>query len=118
MKLSFCQNDPPMGESFWQKDSLSTHILFELWLITLLRFVQFFLKQTLKELGFILMKKVLDSQNLIKHVVNKDVNIRFQYLIELDEFQNTNSIPEMISTHTTTWTCTIYDDMLPWHIPF
>ena len=21
-KLSFCQNDPPMGESFWQKESL------------------------------------------------------------------------------------------------
>ena len=30
IKLSFCQNDPPMGESFWQKDSLITHILFEL----------------------------------------------------------------------------------------
>ena len=21
-KLSFCQNDPPIGESFWQKESL------------------------------------------------------------------------------------------------
>ena len=30
IKLSFCQNDPPMGELFWQKDSLITHILFEL----------------------------------------------------------------------------------------
>ena len=28
--LSFCQNDPPMGESFWQKENLVTHILFEL----------------------------------------------------------------------------------------
>ena len=30
IKLPFCQNEPPMGESFWQKDSLMTHILFEL----------------------------------------------------------------------------------------
>ena len=28
--LLFCQNDFPMRESFWQKDSLITHILFEL----------------------------------------------------------------------------------------
>ena len=26
----FCQNDPPIRESFWQKDSLITHIHFEL----------------------------------------------------------------------------------------
>ena len=30
IKLSFCQNNPPMVESFWQKNSLITHILFEL----------------------------------------------------------------------------------------
>ena len=30
IKLSFCQNDPLMGESFWQNNSLVTHILFEL----------------------------------------------------------------------------------------
>ena len=36
-----------MGESFWQKDSLITHILFELWLITLLWVVSVFLTQTL-----------------------------------------------------------------------
>ena len=30
IKLSLCQNDPLIGESFWQKDSLITHILFEL----------------------------------------------------------------------------------------
>ena len=29
IKLSFCQNDSPMGGSFWQKDSLITIILFE-----------------------------------------------------------------------------------------
>ena len=28
--LLFSQNDFPMRESFWQKDSLITHILFEL----------------------------------------------------------------------------------------
>ena len=47
IKLSFCQNDPPMGESFWQKDSLISHILFELLLITLLWIVSVFLTQTL-----------------------------------------------------------------------
>ena len=30
IKLSFSQNDPLMGESFWQNNSLVTHILFEL----------------------------------------------------------------------------------------
>ena len=47
IKLSFCQNDPLIGGSFWQKDSLITHILFELWLITLLCIVLVFLTQTL-----------------------------------------------------------------------
>ena len=27
-KLSFCQSDSPMSESFWQKNSLVTHIFF------------------------------------------------------------------------------------------
>jgi hypothetical protein len=30
IKLSFCQNDSLMGESFWQNNSLVTNILFEL----------------------------------------------------------------------------------------
>ena len=30
MKLFFCQNDPLMGEPFWQNNSLVSHILFEL----------------------------------------------------------------------------------------
>jgi hypothetical protein len=30
MKLFFCQNDPLIGESFWQKNSFITDILFEL----------------------------------------------------------------------------------------
>ena len=30
IKLFLCQNDPLMGESFWQNNSLITHILFEL----------------------------------------------------------------------------------------
>ena len=30
IKLCVCQNDSPMGESFWQKHSLITYILFEL----------------------------------------------------------------------------------------
>ena len=30
MKLLFCQNDSPIRGSFWQKDSLITHIFFEL----------------------------------------------------------------------------------------
>ena len=31
-RLVFCQNDSQIGGSFWQKDSLITHILFELYL--------------------------------------------------------------------------------------
>ena len=33
VKLLFCQSDSPVRGSFWQKDSLINHILFELWLI-------------------------------------------------------------------------------------
>ena len=33
IRLSFCQNDSLTRGSFWQKDSLITHILFDLWLI-------------------------------------------------------------------------------------
>ena len=33
IKLSLWQNDPLIGESFWQNNSLVTHILFELCLI-------------------------------------------------------------------------------------
>ena len=47
IKLSFCQKDSPIGRSYWQKDSLITHILFELWLSALLWIVTVFLKQTL-----------------------------------------------------------------------
>ena len=32
-RLLFCQNDSPIWGSFWQKDSLITHILFELCLL-------------------------------------------------------------------------------------
>ena len=33
IKLSFCQNDPLMGESFWQNNNLFTQVLFELCLL-------------------------------------------------------------------------------------
>jgi hypothetical protein len=33
IRLSLCQNDSPMGGSFWQKDSLISFILFELCLL-------------------------------------------------------------------------------------
>ena len=35
-KLSFCQNYSPMGKSFWQKNSLVTHILFDLCLLPIM----------------------------------------------------------------------------------
>ena len=37
----------PMGESFWQKDSLITHLLFELWLIMIFNPVANFAQQSL-----------------------------------------------------------------------
>ena len=37
-KVSFCQNDPIIGESFWQKNSLVTHIF---WTMPILIFCQF-----------------------------------------------------------------------------
>ena len=47
IQLFFCQNDPPMGESIWLKDSLITHILFELWLIMIFSPVANFAQQPL-----------------------------------------------------------------------
>ena len=47
IKLSFCQNDPPMWESFWQKDSLIILILFELCLFRYLAQSIFFFRDTL-----------------------------------------------------------------------
>ena len=47
IKLSFCQNVSPMGGSFWQKDSLITHILFDLWLILIFSPVTIFAQQSL-----------------------------------------------------------------------
>ena len=44
-RLLFCQNDSPMGGSFWQKDSLITHTLFELWLIIMFSTVVNFAQQ-------------------------------------------------------------------------
>ena len=42
IKLSFWQNDCPIGGSFWQKDSLITHTLFELCLFIHLALYTFF----------------------------------------------------------------------------
>ena len=43
IKLFFCQNDPPIGKSFWQKNSLITLIFIELCLLWYLTECTFFL---------------------------------------------------------------------------
>ena len=47
IKLFFCQNDSPMGVTFWQKDSLITHIHFKLCLIMIFSQVANFAQQSL-----------------------------------------------------------------------
>ena len=49
IKLSFCQTDPLVGESFWQKDSLINHIFFEAWLIMIFSPVTNIAQQALLE---------------------------------------------------------------------
>ena len=49
-KVDFCQNDSPMVESFWQNNSLVTHILFELQSIIILSPVANFDDQSLAQL--------------------------------------------------------------------
>ena len=49
IKLFFCQNDSPMGVTFWQKDSLITHIHFKLCLIMIFSQVANFAQQSLQE---------------------------------------------------------------------
>ena len=48
--LLFCQNNSPRRETFWQKDSLITHILFELQPITIFSPVKNFGDQSLNQL--------------------------------------------------------------------
>ena len=62
----------PIGESFWQKDSLITHILFELWLITLLWIVSVFLTQTLLHIA-----NPFRSSNYMSKVLWMIINIEF-----------------------------------------
>ena len=45
--MLFCQNNSPMRGSFWQKDSLITHILFELQPIIIFSTVANFVDQSL-----------------------------------------------------------------------
>ena len=46
-RILFCQNNSPMRGSFWQKDSLITHILFELQPIIIFSTVANFVDQSL-----------------------------------------------------------------------
>ena len=57
MKLFFCQNDPLMGEPFWQNNSLVSHILFELQPIIIFSPVANFGNQSLAILITIFMKR-------------------------------------------------------------
>ena len=66
IKLSFCQNDPPMGESFWQNNSLVTHILFELCLLCMMWPKQFWSVQN----GFGLTKPPFSWSIFIRTVVD------------------------------------------------
>jgi hypothetical protein len=50
IKLSFCQNDPLLAESFWQNNSLVTHILFELQPIIMISLVANFGDQSLLDM--------------------------------------------------------------------
>ena len=50
--LFFCQIDPPMSESFWQKDRMATYILFDLCLFKHFSPVANFGNQSLVELIF------------------------------------------------------------------
>ena len=51
MKLFFCQNDPLMGEPFWQNNSLVSHIFFELQPIIIFSPVTNFGDQSLFDIG-------------------------------------------------------------------
>ena len=73
--MSFCQNDSPVGGSFWQKDSLITHILFELWLITLLWIVSVFWLRRYEYQA----KKEKKNNYLFIYVIEKNRKDRVQY---------------------------------------
>ena len=68
IKLSFCRNDFPIGGSFWQKDSLITHILFELCLFRNLAQGTFFLLALYMKLMTIA-KNIINELAYIKHVL-------------------------------------------------
>ena len=69
IKLSFCQNDPLMGESFWQNNSNVTHVIFELQPIIIFSPVANFGNQSI-------------IQNWVDYVVNSSSYIKtLHYLI-------------------------------------
>ena len=70
--MSFCQNVSPRGESFWQKDSLITHILFELWLIMIFRTVANFAQQSL-------IQKISKASNLVLISSKKSTKIIYGF---------------------------------------
>ena len=61
------QSDPPITESFWRKDSLITHILFELWLIMISSPVANFAQQSL----------LTQVQTHVRHVRTHSRNLCF-----------------------------------------
>ena len=71
IKLSFCQNYSSTGETFWQKDSLITHILFELWLIMVFRpvanFAQHGWRMENMDKGLTVLKWMLTVQKYLKY---------------------------------------------------
>ena len=75
MKLSFGQIDPLMGESFWPKDRLITHILFELCLLRYLVQSTYF-RDTLYHMKYLAPK--LGTENRFwKTLLIPDIDLSF-----------------------------------------
>ena len=64
-RLLFCQNDSPMRESFWQKDSLITHILFELQPIIIFSPVANFGDQSLLTIKWRILRRQLNIMHSV-----------------------------------------------------
>ena len=83
-----------MGESFWQKDSLITHILFELWLIMLFRPVANFAQQSLAVNGIVksgsdVIPLFLLDNLLMVHTVQLEI---LRFLVKMKQRRKSNAI--------------------------
>ena len=105
MKLFFCQNDPLMGEPFWQNNSLVSHILFELQPIIIFSPVANFGNQSLFGILFTQFKTVFTHLEAAYHeaLLHISASLLRWTCVELHNCCDSHKRPLFWNGHRTFW---------------